>query len=84
MLTRSPNLADGLEDLLQQGELVWRKRITGDEFSRILVAAHRNRVTHKGELVVDDVALLREAIPQRDVSRFSLGQQTLADHIIGI
>jgi len=84
MLTCCPYLADRLKDLLQQGKLVWRERITGDEFSRILVAAHRNRVTDKGELVVDDVALLGKAIPQFDVRRFRLGQQTFADHIISI
>jgi hypothetical protein len=69
---------------LQQRELVGRKRVTGNEFRRVLVALHRHRVADEGELVVDDVTLLFEAIAQGDVASFGLGQQAFADNFVGI
>ena len=73
VLAGGADLADRFKDLLQQGELVRRERVAGDEFGGVLVAFHGHRVADEGQLVVDDVALLFETVAQGHVCGFGLG-----------
>ena len=84
VLAGSADLADGFENLLEQGELVGRERVCRHELRRILVAPHADRVADEGQLVVDDVALFLEAVTQGEMGSFRLGQQALADDFIGV
>ena len=84
MLAGGADLADGLEDLLQQGELVGGVGIDADELGGVLVAAQVHRVADEGELIVDDVAGLLEGVAQRIVRALALGEQALADDLVGV
>ena len=57
MLSGGAYLSDGLEDLLQQGELVRSERVVADIVSSIPVATHDNRISDERQLVINDVAL---------------------------
>ena len=84
MFASGPHLADGLEDFLQQRELVMGKGVKGDKLGGVFVAAQADRVARKAELVVDDIALGGKGVAQLDVGGFGFGEQTLADHFVGV
>ena len=82
--TRGANLADGLEHLLQQLELIRRKGVMGSEIISALDALEGGGVVRKRELVVDDVGLGR---PDGLQGRLGLGgffEQAVGNHLVGV
>ena len=81
---RSAYLADGLEHLLQQLELIRRKGVVGGEVFGALDALEGGGVVRKRELVVDDVGLGR---PDGLQGRLGLGgffEQAVGNHLVGV
>ena len=84
MHARGAYLADGLEHLLQQLELVGRKGVVGGEVFGALDALEGGGVVRKRELVVDDVGLGR---PDGLQGRLGLGgffEQAVGNHLVGV
>jgi hypothetical protein len=84
VLAGGAHFADGLEYLLQQGELVRGERVHRHKLGGVFVSPQADRIANKAELIGDDVALASVDIAQGNMGGFGFGQEALADDFIGV
>ncbi|MCY1286006.1 hypothetical protein D9M69_383460 [compost metagenome] len=84
MRASGTDLADFLEDLLHQLEVVRRKGVVVDEALRTVVITQRRTGAVEGNLVAQDVALLPPQSAQLGFGLRCFAQQALLDHFVGV
>ncbi|VTR96129.1 unnamed protein product [Gemmata massiliana] len=81
---RGPGLADRLEHLLDQLELVRRERVVATEVVGVLERAERHPAPAEHELVLQDVALRGVHLGQHRPGLLRLGEQPGLDHLVHV